>query len=803
MASLFSLRAGLPVSTLVCLVLGGPLKAQPPSVPVAHFWRVNGPVYDIKVADGIAYLGGAFTYMGPASCNFALAQLDTGASVVPVPVLDGQILSILPDAAGGWFVGGKFTDSTDRLTNLVHLLADGTVDTGWAPNPDNTVNALALGEGHLYVGGDFTRIANSSRSYLISLDPQSGQTNDWPAKGQGSVQALALSGDTLYVGGQFSRMNNQTRQRLAALDASTAELKDWEPGLSGGGNQVNVLTVEGTLVYVGGDFTTCGTKPRNRIAAVDANTGVANNWNPNASSTSGNAAVNAIVLSGGKVYVGGSFTSIGGRNRSHLAALNATTGQADAGWDPNPNNTVQFMLITGERLIVGGHFSTIGGLTRPGLASFDLNSGGLENWRVQSSSLNPNAAVTIRGLAAQNGLLAVGGDFESFGGIERNHLAAVDLATGTPTSWDPNADGDVYALALDKSVAYAGGTFDSVGGSNIARIAAIDLGTGHPTGWNPNSSTTSSHFVYAIALTGDSVLVGGRFTGMGGTARNNFAELDAVTAAAKTWDPAPQGTVRAILVHSNAVYVAGEFYALATANRSYLAAFSQATGALLEGFDPKPDGIVRTLVYHDGRLYVGGDFTQIAGRTRNRLAAIDPASGQENDLWDPQVGVTGQLRVYSVAPAGCAVYVGGNFGAAGGEFRKSLAGVSTLMASANEWDPSADQAIYVVTLAEDKLLVGGAFTSLQGSPQPYFAAFSTKPAVVADTAHFRPDGAFEMRVTDGDGRGSNLLVQVADDLSNPVWETIQTLPIWGFSTVVEDAGVTNRLHRFYRLTVEP
>jgi hypothetical protein len=45
-------------------------------------------------------------------------------------------------------------------------------------------------------------------------------------------------------------------------------------------------------------------------------------WNPDA-----NGPVRTIVVSGDKVFVGGEFTTINGRPQSHLAVLDAETGQ--------------------------------------------------------------------------------------------------------------------------------------------------------------------------------------------------------------------------------------------------------------------------------------------------------------------------------------------------------------------------------------------------------------------------------------------------------------------------------------------
>src|SRR5262249_59372952 len=119
------------------------------------------------------------------------------------------------------------------------------------------------------------------------------------------------------------------RNRLAALDATVAinDATSWDPNLSGG--NVNALALSGTTVYAGGSFNAvnAGT-PRNRIAAFDATVAINNAtaWNPNALGGS----VSALAVSGSTVYAGGLFANIGGGARNRVACLDAATGVAPA-----------------------------------------------------------------------------------------------------------------------------------------------------------------------------------------------------------------------------------------------------------------------------------------------------------------------------------------------------------------------------------------------------------------------------------------------------------------------------------------
>jgi hypothetical protein len=92
-------------------------------------------------------------------------------------------------------------------------------------------------------------------------------------------------------------------------------LTSWEVG--GANNTVNALAISGGKLYVGGVFTSFGGRARGQLAAVDISSGVVNDWNPNVPLLS----VFALEVSGSTVYVRGSLTSIGGTARRRSLKL--------------------------------------------------------------------------------------------------------------------------------------------------------------------------------------------------------------------------------------------------------------------------------------------------------------------------------------------------------------------------------------------------------------------------------------------------------------------------------------------------
>ena len=139
-------------------------------------------------------------------------------------------------------------------------------------------------------------------------------------------------------------------------------------------------------ILVGGVFRadfggSIGGQPRNRIARLDATTGLADSFNPNANDEVRSIAVQA----DGKILAGGTFTTIGGQTRNKIARLDATTGLADS-FDPNADNVVYSMAVQADgKILVGGYFTSIGGQPRNRIARLDAATG-------LADSFNPNAS---------------------------------------------------------------------------------------------------------------------------------------------------------------------------------------------------------------------------------------------------------------------------------------------------------------------------------------------------------------------------------------------------------------------------
>jgi trimeric autotransporter adhesin len=133
---------------------------------------------------------------------------------------------------------------------------------------------------------------------------------------------------------------------------------------------VFAVTVAGSKVYVGGSFTRIGGHRRNSIAALDERNAAASVWNPDPRSDDPTIGprVNALAVSGSEVYVGGQFTSISGAKHRNFAALDSRTDEARIWRTSGTNDAVNALAVSGATVYVGGDFTSIS-LVSGGIAS--------------------------------------------------------------------------------------------------------------------------------------------------------------------------------------------------------------------------------------------------------------------------------------------------------------------------------------------------------------------------------------------------------------------------------------------------
>jgi hypothetical protein len=518
-----------------------------------------------------------------------------------------------------------------------------------------------------------------------------------------AAKVEALSGNILYL--PATRVGPSTGTGVPVDGTSGVPLSGF-PKVVG---QIIVAVPDGAGGwFIGGDFSLVGGLPRRSLAHILSDNSVSS-WDPSPDGT-----ISTLALSAGRIYVGGQFNNIGGQARSFMAALDATSGNLDPIWDPQPANivnpTISVLMVINRKVYVGGIFKNMGGQVRNNIAAVDDSAGLADGW-------DPNANHTVRSLAIIGNTMYMAGNFTTIGGQSRKSIAAVDITTGAANPlWDPNpAGGTATSVTVNAGAVLVAGSFTSIGGQARNRIAKLNATTGLADAtWNPNSD----NLVSVIAPSGSVVYVAGTFTSIGGQTRSGLAALDATTGLATAWDPNPNGEVDALGSSGGTVYLGGTFTSLGGVTRHVLAAIDVTTG-LPTAWNPDYDGFgsVSAIRASGGIVYVGGSFTSMGGQSRHNIAALDATTGLATP-WD--ANANGQ--VLDLELSGGSLYACGRFTIIGGSTRYHIARLDTATALTDGWDPHADTTLNVVTVHGGTVYAGGSFSRIGGESRNKLAA---------------------------------------------------------------------------------
>lgn len=631
----------LPLFFAALVGLAAAASAQTPYdlIPVP-----SGPVNGIAVVGDTLFFGGSFDFVGPRVGPATALDPATG-EVVPgvVPPIDlyysdgHAVRAVVPDGDGGVYLAGGFrqVDGAARR-DLVHVLADGSVDAAFAPEPVlwnggvAEITGLTRSETVLFLHGRFTSVGGAPRDGFAALDAATGAVLPFnpavsDASGYSGISAALLRNGVALIAGFFDTVEGQPRFRAAALDFTTGALLPWEAGLDSTGTITHLVPASETL-YVLGRFSAFGGAPRHGLAeiaypaATDAGP-VLTPWAPAFSFPAGAfvyAIVDDVTLTDNALWVSGNFSDTLGTYPRTFAplvrvrrALDATFAEPVLGRTSNletyytdgeavASDGATVWVSVGRHVFRESDDGFVIGIDAETLqpTGFEVETGPLRVVNGSSSGLSPH----VEAMAYVGGRLVVAGRTLQLGGQFAPFYGAADLTTGAMlpppvepfpqaiTDMAPSPDG--RRLYLREAVAEQFGP---------ARYVEIDLVTGAQT----------------------------RFE----------VPYDGGVAVRDSSAAPPVGPVRYTARRNTAM--------LATPDRLYLpSGLGQSAQTRLRAVDPftlrpLPTFTVRThpaisnAVLADGWLYVSGGFESVNSELRLFYARLDPQTGAVDEAWEP------------------------------------------------------------------------------------------------------------------------------------------------------------------------
>ena len=449
-----------------------------------------------------------------------------------------------------------------------------TTYSAWSPN--NYVNTMLKDGNTLYIGGQFTKMANlTARNRFAIVNLAGGSTYTSGSTYLGPMGSLSSTGvaaiDTTGLNGtvyKILKFNYSTTSYLCIAGNFTNATSTAIPGPATDADYLAIYNITAGYTLVGGyrlnstvyDLLSSGNY---LYVAGNMTTGIINAYGSPVQTTPITMdGLMRIDMSG--VALSADTTFIRNVSSAITMGVYDNDGNPDT---PSIREPIYTMAALSGILYVGGwHYAKTGSaITQKHLTAHYMNT------TYNGGSVSPGGLVTtfqpiyngnaVNKLAIDTSdltpTLYVGGDFTTYASYGQTaqaiyRLMAFDLGTVggavspiTPNSysWYPQPNGLIYQieplLGSQNDPLYVGGTFSKIAGKSQKYLAAIQKATTSPAGgipavynWNPipnTSFTTTGRGTNILTIPStdplSGVLISGTFTQIGGAYRRYIARV--------------------------------------------------------------------------------------------------------------------------------------------------------------------------------------------------------------------------------------------------------------------------------------
>ncbi len=642
-------------------------------------------------------------FFGPGNPNSLMTPVLNWAESIhdPGPITRG----ILKDL--GWTIAGA--GALDLSFGETPLIGPGT----------QVATSIIQPDGKILIGGEFTTVNGVSRSYIARLNSDGVLDSTFvPGSGpNGPVEALALQADgKILMAGIFYSVNGVSRRGIARLNADGSLDTTFAP--AGGPDSYYVYAVgvqaDGKIV-IGGSFSAVNGVSRRGIARLNADGSLDTTFAP-AGGTNGS--VYALVpQSGGKIIIGGDFSTVNGVNQSGMARLNVD-GSLDTTFAPNGGTNSGVEVLTAQadgKILMGGWFTTVNGVNRPYLAR--LNPDGSLDTTFLSTNITNHG---VLGIAVQaDGKIVIGGYFTTVNGASRNRIARLNPDGSLDTAFAPSGvDSDVYAVAVQADgKIIIGGKFSAVNTTSRSTIARLQANGSLDTTFSTRNNSPSDVYELGVQPDGKILVGGGFFYANGSVQRGHIARLNANGSLDPTFAATldnKYARVYAVAVQADGkIVIGGWFYSVNGMSRRGIARLN-ANGSLDTTFAPPFNIDVHALALQpDGKIVVGGYFSD---SSRSAIVRLNADGSQDTSFGPTDAGTDNRIKTVALQPDG-KIIIGGEFTMINGVSRNKIARLNANGSLDTTFAPNggADRVVESVVLQPDgKILIGGHFSSVNG-----------------------------------------------------------------------------------------
>jgi len=379
----------------------------------------------------------------------ALAMSASGAMATSPGQLDSSfnpdannIVWAVDSAADGTTAfGGIFTQAGGAARNRIAKVTDaGAPFPGFAPGSGADAAVLAVAtqpDGKVLIGGTFSQVDGVPRNLMARLNPDGALDAGFDPGVTGPafsyVQEIDLQSDgKIVIGGSFSGVAGSNRAGLARLNPDGSLDTGFNADLDANSGVFGLRVLPDDAILIGGSFNTVGGAPREHVAKLRANGALDTTFAPAAGQDDYVYAIDG--HPDGTVVIGGAFREVAGVSRDRIARLKPD-GSLDMGFNPEADRIVRTVITQRDgKVLVGGDFERIGGLARDRFTRLDADG------RVDSTFAHAGFNLRVASMSMQpDGKAVVGGEFTSAGTTPRNRIARVHATTPMAAPGGPSA----------------------------------------------------------------------------------------------------------------------------------------------------------------------------------------------------------------------------------------------------------------------------------------------------------------------------------------------------------------------------
>jgi PKD repeat protein len=412
-------------------------------------------------------------------------SLVPGTARTDLPIISNGEVFDIETIGSNVYIAGSFssirnnrggnTTSYTRPGIAMYNLDTGLVSTTFAPSISgggiDAVEASPDGT-KLFVGGNFSTVSGQTRRDIVSLNPTTGALNTaFTANADAKVGDIAVTNSTVYMGGTFHHVNGAVKGGLAAVNITSGQvISNFSNDLSGGigtngtaGVQRLVISPDLTKLLVVHTAKQIAGQDRYGAALIDATTNKLLPWNTNLWKDNLQYVGGIQRAYGGAISPDGSYFVVTSGSGGDRPPINDTAmafpmnGGADPSnvqplWITRCFDSIYSVAISEKAVYIGGHFA----------------------WNESPTAPDPWPGLDNVGYGTGQGLSGYSlGDAV----VRRDHLGALDPATGHALEWNPGSksgEGN-KAMEVTSRGLFTGGDTMFQGEGNVGRVAFFDL----------------------------------------------------------------------------------------------------------------------------------------------------------------------------------------------------------------------------------------------------------------------------------------------------------------------------------------